>query len=110
VFIGGLQGSFQGIASAVSNIDSRTYIFNTLDIIRGAFDRFGNEGTIWTIILTGTLAAVGLVVTGMNPAGAVVGAIVGVGASAAIGILTIAWGIILGLVVIGGILLWLFKT
>ena len=104
-----LNGSFTAYATG-HNPDPGEFLMDTLNIIYPGATLFGQEGYIWAIILTGTLAIIGAVVTGANPVGMVAGTLLGVALSGMIGLVVVGWGVYLGIVVVGIIMIYYFKT
>lgn len=104
------NGSYQATGTAVSNLDGQTYtcIITNKAIPFGSV--FGNEGTIWAVAIMVTVAFLGLVVTGGNPTGVVVGALLGIGFDSILGLLNTSWGIFAGIAVVGAIIIHLQRT
>jgi len=110
VNISTLTGSWLAQAVANSTLDARQYLFDSLSVYRPIQSVYGREGTIWAVGVIGTSAFMGMVVSGGNPAGLIVGSLLGIGASFFLDLLAISWLVFSGLVVIGGIFIYLLRT
>lgn len=107
--IGSTNGSFTAYATGHA-ADPQEIIFETLNIIFPGVGLFGREGYVWALILTGTTALIGAVVTGANPVGMILGTMLGIGVSNMLSLVAVGWTVFLGLGIIGGIMLYYLKT
>lgn len=110
--IGTTNGSFLARGIGTSNVDSRDYLFATLSLMRPSSTIFGLEGVVWAIIVIGTMSAIGMTVTGGNPVGLVVGAILGLAVCSQIffNLISISLATFMIIVFTGGVIIYLVKT
>jgi hypothetical protein len=108
--IGNSTGDFTARGYAVSNSDSNTYSFATLSVLRSAGNVLGSEGLIWGLLIILQMAIVGMVVTGGNPTGAIVGTLLGLVISSMLSLIAAPYTAVAGVVIVGGILVYKMRT
>lgn len=109
VDVGNVTGYLQGRALFTSASNGEQYVLDTLDVYRPYNSILGNE-SIWVVFIVGTTSLVGLVITGGNPTGAIVGSLLGVGISNVMGIIVVSWGVFIGLCAVAGIIIYSLRT
>lgn len=103
-------GQYQARGIVTSSLDSENYTCRVLGVIIPTGTIFGDEGTIWAIAVLLVASMLGLVVTGGNPTGAIVGALLGVIMDSIMSLISTTWAGIAGIVIVGFIIIHMQRT
>ena len=87
-YLGNSNGTFVAQYVATRRADSLNYLVDDLLINRNVYVDFQREGILWSFLLIGTVSAIGLYI---NPVLGIVFLLLGIVATAWIGILPIGW-------------------
>ena len=71
---------------------------------------FQREGSIWAILIILALCLVGIFVSGGNPVGAIMGALIGILASLAMHLIAASVGVVVGFIFLVGLVTWMMST